>query len=81
MVKEQLIVRGKVLHSKKARDFVDVTSKLKSSVYLEIGNRRINAKSIIGVLSMDLQAGDRVWVLINGEDEISAMDAIKEYVE
>lgn len=80
MVKKQLKVRGDVLRSKKAGDFVEMASDFSSSIYLEVENRRINAKSIIGVLSMNLQDGDNVSVLVNGEDEKDAIETLEQYI-
>lgn len=80
MVTKKLKVRGDVLRSKKAGNFVEVTSAFNSSIYLEVENRRVNAKSIIGVLSMDLGDGDTVSVLVNGDDEQQAMGAVEEYI-
>lgn len=80
MVRKQLTVKGDVLRSQKARDFVDITSGFKSSVYLEVGNKRVNAKSIIGVLSMNLSDGDSVLLLVDGDDEETAIMAVEEYM-
>lgn len=80
MVTKKLTVNGDVLRSKKAGDFVELTSKFSSSVYLEQENKRINAKSIIGVLSMNLNDGDEIFVLTSGEDEDRAMITVEEYI-
>lgn len=80
MVTKKLTVNGDVLRSKKAGDFVELTSKFSSSVYLEQENKRINAKSIIGVLSMNLNDGDEIFVLTSGEDEDRAMTTVEEYI-
>ena len=80
MMTKQVQVGGDVMRSKKAADFVDLASRFNSSIYLEVGNRRINAKSIIGVLSMNLCDGDSVNVLINGDDEELAMQQVAEYI-
>ncbi|MBQ9625181.1 MAG: HPr family phosphocarrier protein [Clostridia bacterium] len=80
MVEKQLKVGGDVLRSKKAGDFVEIASEFNSSIYLEVENRRVNAKSIIGVLSMNLTDGDNVNVLVSGADEEKAISAIEEYI-
>lgn len=80
MVTKQLKVKDDGLRSKKAGDFVEMTSAFSSSIYLEVDNKRINAKSIIGVLSLDLNDGDTVNVLVDGSDEQQAMTDIEEYI-
>lgn len=80
MVTKKLTVNGDVLRSKKAGDFVELTSKFSSSVYLEQENKRVNAKSIIGVLSMNLNDGDEIFVLTSGDDENRAMTTVEEYI-
>ena len=80
MVVKQVTVCGDVLRDKRAGDFVEMVSRFNSSVYLEVENKRVNAKSIIGVLSMNLSDGDDVSVLAGGEDENDAIAAVIEYI-
>ncbi len=81
MVTKQLSVRGNLLRSAKAGNFVDVVSGFNSSIYFEQENKRINAKSIIGVLSMNLNDGDEIRVLADGSDEEQAIEAVNSYIE
>lgn len=80
MVTKQMTVSGDVLRSKKAGEFVELTSKFLSSIYLEQENKRINAKSIIGVMSMNLCDGDIISVLADGKDESHAIRAVEDYI-
>ena len=59
---------------------VQVASRFESSVYVETGDKKVNAKSIMGMMSMGLKSGDEVTISINGEDEEVAMENIEKYL-
>lgn len=59
---------------------VQVASQFESSVYVESEGRKVNAKSIMGMMSLGLSAGEDVTVIINGEDEVHAMEEIEKYL-
>ena len=59
---------------------VQVASQYESSVYVECGDKKVNAKSIMGMMSMGLQSGDEVIITVNGEDEEVAMENIEKYL-
>lgn len=59
---------------------VQVASQYESSVYVECEEKKVNAKSIMGMMSLGLSAGEDVTVIINGEDEVHAMEEIEKYL-
>ena len=59
---------------------VQVASQFDSSVYIEYGEKRVNAKSIMGMMTLVLVAGDKVMVTADGTDEEAAVDAIVTYL-
>ena len=59
---------------------VQVANQYQSSIYVESGTRRVNAKSIMGLMTLGLHEGDPVTVEANGVDEIQAMSKIEEYL-
>ena len=59
---------------------VQVASQYDSTVYLQVGTRKVNAKSIMGMMSLGLAAGDEVEVSAEGKDEQVAMDNIEKYL-
>ena len=59
---------------------VQVANQYQSSIYVESGNRRVNAKSIMGLMTLGLHEGESVTVEANGEDESVAMNTIEEYL-
>ena len=59
---------------------VQVASQYESAVYIEYGDKRVNAKSIMGMMTLVLVAGDTVTVTADGSDEETAVDAIVTYL-
>ena len=59
---------------------VQVASQFESEIYIENGNKRVNAKSIMGMMTLGLDAGEEVIVSANGSDEETAMEKIEDYL-
>ena len=59
---------------------VQVASQYVSNIYLESEERRVNAKSIMGMMSLGLDTGESVTVSVDGADEEEAMKSIEEYL-
>lgn len=59
---------------------VQVASQYTSNIYLESEARNVNAKSIMGMMSLGLDNGESVTVSIDGADEEEAMKSIEEYL-
>lgn len=59
---------------------VQVASQYTSNIYLESEARKVNAKSIMGMMSLGLDNGESVTVSIDGADEEEAMKSIEEYL-
>ena len=60
---------------------VQVASQFESNVYIEIlDQKKINAKSIMGMMSLNISDGEAVTVVTDGEDEQEAASAIEEYL-
>jgi catabolite repression HPr-like protein len=60
---------------------VQVAGRFESDVYIEFGDKRVNAKSIMGVLSMRLRMGDSFTVAASGADEDRAVEAVARLIE
>ena len=58
---------------------VQVASQYTSNIYLESEARKVNAKSIMGMMSLGLDNGENVTVSVDGADEEEAMKSIEEY--
>ena len=61
--------------------FVQVASLFESSIYVEVGNKKVNAKSIMGMMSLGLDTGEKVTVIVDGDDEEAAVSEIAKYIE
>ena len=59
---------------------VQVASQYVSNFYLESEERKVNAKSIMGMMSLGLDTGESVTVSVDGADEEEAMKSIEEYL-
>ena len=59
---------------------VQVASRYDSSVYLETCGRKVNAKSIMGMMSLGLDLGEEVTVIADGADESAAVENIEKYL-
>lgn len=59
---------------------VQVASQFDSTVYLNSGSRKVNAKSIMGMMSMGLESGAEVTVTADGSDEEAAVAEIEKFL-
>lgn len=59
---------------------VQTASQFESSVYIESDNLRVNAKSIMGMMTLVLKAGETVVVSADGSDEEAAVAAVESYL-
>ncbi len=79
--KELTIKSEEGLQSRPAALLVQVASKFASTIWIEQGSKRVNAKSIMGVLSLRLKKGDSFFVAAKGEDEEAAVEAIARLID
>ena len=59
---------------------VQVASQYESSIYVECEEKKVNAKSIMGMMSLAIAAGETVTVIADGADEEVAMENIEKYL-
>ena len=59
---------------------VQEASQYASKVYIQIGEKNINAKSIMGMMTLGLDNGEDITVIANGGDEQEAIDGIEAYL-
>ena len=60
--------------------FIQIASQYDSSVYVEVKNKKVNAKSIMGMMTLGLNAGESVVVSADGTDEQAAIENIEKYL-
>lgn len=81
MEKTLKILNKSGLHARPASLLVKMASKFKSDIIIENNNNRINAKSIVNIISMGLIKGDEFKLIINGPDEGEAMKDLVELIK
>lgn len=59
---------------------VQLASKYESSIYLETGSKKVNAKSIMGMMSLGLDEGESVTVIAEGADEVQAVEELEKFL-
>jgi phosphocarrier protein FPr len=65
------------LHARPARVFVDIAKQFTSSIQIQYGEKRVNAKSMIAVLTLGVPRNQRIQIDIHGEDEAAAAVALE----
>lgn len=60
---------------------VQVASQFDSKIYVECDSKRVNAKSIMGMMTLCLNSGEQVVVTADGSDEEQAVDQIEKYLQ
>ena len=68
------------LHARPATFFIQKANEFKSSIWVEKDHRRVNAKSLLGVLSMGLTQGTEITIVAEGPDEVVAADSLAELI-
>ena len=78
MFNKEVVVRCESgLHNKQATYFVQKANEFESSIYLESGNRKMNAKSLLGIMSMGVITGATVNLIAQGPDAEAAVLALE----
>ncbi|MBQ3886179.1 MAG: HPr family phosphocarrier protein [Ruminococcus sp.] len=82
MFVREVMVKNQVgLHARPATFFIQKANEFKSSIWIEKEERRVNAKSLLGILSLGIVGGTTVKVIADGADEKAAVDALIELVD
>ena len=78
MYSKEILVRCESgLHNKQATYFVQKANEFSSSIWLESDNRKMNAKSLLGIMSLGIVTGATVTLIANGPDEEAAVAALE----
>ena len=80
-VKDVLVKNQVGLHARPATFFIQKANEFKSSIWVERDERRVNAKSLLGVLSLGILGGSEIRIIADGTDEQAAVEALVELVE
>ena len=78
MFNKEVVVRCESgLHNKQATYFVQKANEFESSIWLESGSRKMNAKSLLGIMSLGIVTGTTVTLTADGADAEAAIDALE----
>ena len=78
--KEVTIELASGLEARSVAMLVQVASQYESRIYMEYANKKVNAKSIMGMMSLVLPVGEKVVVTADGSDEDTAIASIEKYL-
>lgn len=82
MISKQSVVRCESgLHNKQATYFIQKANEFRSSIWIEVDNRKINAKSLLGVLSMGVIQGTAITLIADGVDEEAAVEELTQMLQ
>ena len=81
IIREVTIKNSVGLHARPATFFIQKANSFKSSISVEKEDRRVNAKSLLGVLSLGILRGMQVTLVADGPDEEEAIEALANLVE
>ena len=81
MVTQEVTINNEVgLHARPATFFIQKANEFKSGIWVEKDERRVNAKSLLGVLSLGITKGSTITLLADGSEEKEAVAALSELV-
>ena len=82
MYTREITVKNEVgLHARPATYFIQKANEFKSGIWVEKEERRVNAKSLLGVLSLGIVQGTAITLIEDGVDEKEAVDALVDLIE
>lgn len=77
MYMKEVVVQNQVgLHARPATFFIQKANEFKSSIWVESEDRKVNAKSLLGVLSLGITKGLTITIIADGPDEEDALSLI-----
>ena len=78
MINKEVVVRCESgLHNKQATYFVQKANEFECTIWLESGNRKMNAKSLLGIMSLGIVTGATVNLIASGTDAEAAINALE----
>ena len=82
MISRDITIQNSVgLHARPATFFIQKANSYKSSIWVEKDERRVNAKSLLGVLSLGITKGMTVTLIADGADEVEALNGLEELID
>lgn len=82
MYTKEITVKNEVgLHARPATYFIQKANEFKSGIWVEKEERRVNAKSLLGVLSLGIMQGTVITLMADGNDEQDAVESLSALID
>ncbi|MTI69696.1 MAG: HPr family phosphocarrier protein [Firmicutes bacterium] len=82
MESKKITVKTKIgLHARPAALFVQTAGKFLSDIFVEKGDKKVNAKSIMGIMALGVAYGDEIIISANGDDEKKAVNDLVDLLQ
>ena len=82
MFVKDVVVQNQVgLHARPATFFIQKANEFKSSIWVEKEERRVNAKSLLGILSLGIEGGTTIRIIADGPDALAAVKGLVDLVD
>jgi phosphocarrier protein len=78
--REVVIVNSSGLHARPATVFIQKANSFRSTIWVEKDDRRVSAKSLLGVLSLGIAKGMSITLIADGQDEVAALDGLEQLI-
>ena len=79
--REVTITNNSGLHARPATFFIQKANSFRSTIWVEKDDRRVNAKSLLGVLSLGIAQGMSITLIADGQDEQAALDGLAALID
>ncbi|MCT4542472.1 MAG: HPr family phosphocarrier protein [Vallitalea sp.] len=81
MIQKKITVKiASGLEARPVALFVQVASQFESNIYVEIQNKKVNAKSIMGMMSLGILEGEEIIISADGSDQEKAVNELEKYL-
>ncbi len=82
MITREVTINNQVgLHARPATFFIQKANEFKSVIWVEKDDRRVNAKSLLGVLSLGIVKGTTISIVADGVDEVQAVETLADLID
>lgn len=81
MIVKEVVINNQVgLYARPATFFIQKANEFNCSIWVEKDERRVNAKSLLGVLSLGIVKGTQIKIIADGSDEVEAIETLSNLI-
>lgn len=80
MITKTMTIKNSIVETRTVAVLVQVASQFESTILLEVPDKKINAKSMMGMMSIGLSVGDTIDISADGNDEKEAIEKIEQFL-